>query len=182
MTQKYYVADHLTGVLVAKDLFNTGVLAQVRPGIVADDAGTIICQKSSLSLTSGTAFVANDTVELGILPVNHVLVDFILATDSWDSNASPTLAGSIGLWPGVVGDTAKLYSTVGTEGLSAGVFGKTAVSDFVRLKSPLFGRVAPSATVDRVIGLVITTAAATEVAANRVMDFYLFTRNARYGK
>jgi hypothetical protein len=153
-----------------------------RPPTTGNDQARVMCAKSSLSLVSGTVPVANDVFEVGILPADHVLVDFILTADSWDSNATPTLAANIGVMTGAVGDTARVYTAVGTEMGAAIVFGKTAVSVFVRLAAVAANRVAASKTVDRSIGMAITTAAATDVAATRQLDFQLFYRLARAGE
>jgi hypothetical protein len=182
MTVKYFVGSHLSGAIPALDVARTGVLPVRRPALVADRSGSVMCARSSLSLLSGTNLAATDVLELGILPAHHVIVDFILTTDSWDSNATPTLAGDIGVMTGTVGDTERIQTAVGTELGAAIVFGKTAVSVFVRLAAVAAGRVAASATVDRSIGIAITTAAATNPAATRQLDFFLFYRPARAGE
>lgn len=179
---KYFVGSHLSGTIPAKDINATGILPVRRPPPTDTHQGTVKCARSSLSLASGTNLVANDVLEVGILPADHVLVNWFLTSDSFDSNASPTLAANIGVMTGAVGDTSRDQTTVGTEGGAAIVFGKTGVSVFVRLAAVAWGRVAASKTADRSIGMAITTAAATDVAATRQLDFFLFYRLARAGE
>src|SRR6266571_4196993 len=129
---KYFVGSHLSGAIPALDVTGTGIVVQRIPPPIGDDQASVMCARSSLSLVSGTNPVAADVFEVGVLPADHVLVDFILTSDSWDSNASPTLAANIGVMTGAVGDTSRLTGAVGTEFGAAIVFGKTAVSVFVR--------------------------------------------------
>jgi hypothetical protein len=182
MTKLYLVGSHLSGTIPALDVTGTGILPIRRPPPTDTHQGTVKCARSSLSIVSGVHLVADDVMEIGILPADHVIVDWLLTCDSWDANASPTLAANIGVMTGTVGDTSRLTGTVGTELAAAVVFGKTAVSVFVRGSSVAAARVAASKTVDRSIGLTITTAAATEVAATRQLDFFLFYRLARAGE
>jgi hypothetical protein len=182
MTVKYFVGSHLSGAIPALDVARTGVLPVRRPPTVTDRAGVVLCARSSLSIASGTDLAATDVLEVGILPADHVIVDFMLASDSWDAHATPTLAGDIGVMTGTVGDTARIQTAVGTELGAAVKFGKSAVSDFLRLAAVAAARVAASKTVDRSIGIAITTAAATTVAAIRQLDFFLYYRPARMGE
>jgi hypothetical protein len=179
---KYFVGSHLSGAIPALDVTATGVLPVRIPPPIADDQASLLVAKSSLSLVSGTVLVANDVLEVGILPAYHVLVDFILTSDSWDSNATPTLAANIGVMTGLVGDTSRINTAVGTELAAAAVFGKTGVSVYVKCAAVAANRVAQSKTVDRSIGMACTTAAATDVAATRRLDFQLFYRLARAGE
>jgi len=179
---KYFVGNHLSGSIPALDVTATGILPVRRPPVAGSKQSGVMCAMSSLSLVSGTNLVANDVLEVGILPAYHVLVDFQLLSDSWDSNAAPTLAANIGVMTGVVGDTARVNTAVGTEFGAALVFGKTAVSVFLRNAAIAAARVASSKTVDRSIGMACTTAAATNPAATRQLDFLLFYRLARYGE
>lgn len=99
---------------------------------------------------------ANDTGAVGILPAGCVPVGLIVDSDRIDTNATGTIAASVGL---VNSDASDLSGTAWAAGIVAGRDGSSAV---VAL-APAAMRLAPADT-DRRIGIKFTAAAATKAA------------------
>jgi hypothetical protein len=171
----YYATNALTGTIVAAAL--TGQIVQRRPCITADDAGTVITECATISFASGVNPAANDVVELGILPADHVPVDWFLINDDFDSATSITAA--IGIMAGAVGDTTRVYTDVGVEALASGST-QLQAAGFLRCVAGTWARLAPSSA-DRSIGLTFP-AVGTAPATTRRLDFIYSYRWSRYGR
>jgi len=192
----YWVGSAIDGNSANKAAFGVSgsVKVQHSPPI-ADDVGTVLCVQSTLSVASGTNFTLNDVIEWAVLPADHVLVDWILSSDIQDSNAAPTFAVTIGLMTGTVGDATRTSAAnfAGTaEGANSVPFGKGTVTSPTYMRNGLYQtykldgviwpRVAPSATVDRSVGMFVQAVAATSPATTRRMDLQLFYKIAAYGQ
>lgn len=97
---------------------------------------------------------ANDAGSVGILPAGCVPVSIVYDSDDLDTNASPTIAASVGFMNAADSDLA----TVLVSGITASQNGTSAV-----LTSPALQRVAPTSD-DRRIGIKFTAASATKAA------------------
>lgn len=136
-----------------------------QPSITPDGAGEIYAVRGEYSLAAALAL--NDIIEMVKLPVDCVPVDFIIDTDDFDSNGAPTLAMSVGFTAGTVAE----FRAAAAVGQSAGI---------VRMDSTLVSRIAASETLERTVGLKVTTGPATGVAAGKI-GLTLFYRAERYG-
>lgn len=173
----YYATDIITGNLAAAAL--SGVQPFRRPTPVTDGVGDVMCDVGRVSFASGVNLAINDVIELAVLPANHVLVDWILVNDDFDS--ATTFTTKIGIMTGTPGDASRAIATVGVELLASGAttFQAAAVTRGSLIASVGAYRIAPS-TSDRSIGCGVV-AAPTNPASTRQLDFFLFYRAARYG-
>ena len=135
-----------------------------RPSITPDGSGEVYSVRGKVDLAAALAL--NDVIELVKLPAGCVPVDFTSDIDDLDSNATPTLAMSIGFTAGTVAE----FRAAGALGQSAGL---------VRMDSVLAPRVAPTEA-DRAVGMKVTTAPATG-ATSGTIGFTLFYRAANFG-
>jgi hypothetical protein len=172
----YYATNALTGNIVAAAL--TGQIVQRHPCIVADGAGDVITECATISFASGVNPVINDVIELGVLPADHVPIDWMLIGDDFDSATGVTIA--IGIMAGTVGDTTRVYTDVGVEALASGSTTLQAAA-FLRNVSVTWGRVAPTSG-DRSIGLTFAAAPTTNPSTTRRLDFIYSYRWSRYGR
>lgn len=107
-----------------------------------------------------TAYVANDILDLGILPANHVITRMTAVSDDLDSNGTPTVVFDVGIMSGEPGDTVSAR-TCGAEFFSASTLAQAGGVSAMSLKTGY--RVAPS-NVDRSIGVKFTAIQATAQA------------------
>lgn len=62
--------------------------------------------------------VANNIIDLGILPAGHTITEAVLIADDLDTNGTPTITLDVGLLSGTIGDAVSAR-TCGTELFSA---------------------------------------------------------------
>jgi hypothetical protein len=175
----YFASNQITGSTTAVAL--TGTVPVRTPVPVTDAVGEVLVQHATIIFPNGTLVPINSIIEMCTLPADHVPVDWALINDDFDS--ATTMQGRMGLLAGTPGDATRLIANVGAEILAAASTIPQAAA-FTRLghtaaQAVLFGRIAPS-TVDRTIAMAVT-AAPTDIAADRRMDFLFFYRAARYG-
>lgn len=171
----YYATNRLTGTIVAAAL--TGQIVQRQPVPISDGVGDVMVEHATISFASGVNPAANDVIELGILPADHVPVDWFLVNDDFDSTTSITIA--IGIMTGTVGDASRDYTTVGVEALASGST-QLQAAGFLRCVTGTWCRLAPSSA-DRSIGLTFP-AVGTAPATVRKLDFVYSYRWSRFGK
>jgi hypothetical protein len=128
------------------------ILAGRVPAITPAGA-EIVAQRGTIALVAAD-LDANDTGAVAILPAGCVLTGIIYDSDDLDTNASPTIAASVG----VVNAGETDLSTVLAAGITASQDGTAA-----HLVTKAMVALAPAAT-DRVIGIRFTAAAATKAA------------------
>jgi hypothetical protein len=187
----YYATNEITGNTTAVAL--TGVQVFRHPTVSARAAADVQSVTGTIILASGTNLAINDVIELVVLPADHIPLDFLLTTDQFDSNATPTLAANIGLMTGSIGDASRIQTAVGSTFGAAVKFGSVAgstaragqsngtASALTLVQYAQTIAQTTSNTADRSIGLAVTTAAATNPATARRLDFTLFFRWSRYG-
>jgi len=132
----------------------------------------LISQRFSISLA--TADLANGVIgAIGILPGGHVPVAFELDASQLDSNATPTLAYSVG----ILNAAGTALSTASADGGAAWATGQTtgrtaggSASGIV--PSRALKTAVQSALADRQIGILLTAAAATAVAGDLNLTLY----------
>lgn len=107
--------------------------------------------------TVEAALVANDVVEMVILPAGYVPVDSVLAVDDTDSNGTPTMTLDQGLITGVAG-AADNTRTCGNEAFAASTAPQTG--GVARPTKKDFAQIAPTSA-DRGMGVKVAAGAAT---------------------
>ena len=140
------------------------------PTIQATDT-SVICQRYPVNLT--TADLANGTCGVvGILPAGHIPVAFELDAAQLDSNASPTLAYSVG----VVNAAQSALSTATADGgaaLATGqTTGRTAGGSASGLVASRPMKTVAQSQADRQVGIILTAAAATAVAGQLALTLW----------
>lgn len=108
----------------------------------------------------GVTLLANDLIDIGILPANHTVHDMIIDTDDLDSNATPLISVDVGMMSGTPGDTVSAR-TVGQEFFAADTTARTG--GLSRMTRQTGMRVTPTGA-DRSIGVKINAAAATQAS------------------
>lgn len=98
---------------------------------------------------------ANDTGAVAILPAGCVPVGLVYDSDDLDTNASPTIAASVGPVNAAQTDLSSVWAS-GITGSQSGAAANVALSTAAM-------RLAPAAT-DTLIGIKFTAAAATKAA------------------
>lgn len=125
-----------------------------RQPVVFPAGSEVVAVRFPIDLVSGD-LDANDCGAVAILPAGCVPVGLVYDSDDLDTNASPTIAASVGLVNAAVDDLSSTWAS----GITASQNG-TAVN--VDLSAAAM-RLAPSAS-DRTIGIKFTAAAATKAA------------------
>jgi hypothetical protein len=107
-----------------------------------------------------TALASADILEAMELPEDHVPVDFMVDADDLDGGAGLTLS------VGVLNADKDDLSTAAADGGAVWMVDSTVgqAGGLVRPTTKTVTRVAPSSTTRRMLGLKVTTVAATEVA------------------
>ncbi len=154
-------------------IFQTNDAKGIKPAPIPGDSD-VVAVRYEYSLAA--ALVINDRIELGVLPADHVPVDFAVDCDDLDTNATPTITLDCGIMSGTPG-VADVARTVGTEFLSASTVAQAG--GVVRAATVGAFRVAP-ATSDRSVGVLVKAAPATGAAAGKI-GLTLYYRSARYG-
>lgn len=178
----YYASSLITGSTTAVAKTTAIPLLQPYPSVMS--AGEVSSVIGSISFASGTNPVANDVVELCILPAGCVVVDWYMLNDDFDTSGSPTITIKGGLISGTPGDATRDYTKVGAELWAAGTTLLQGAA-FTRMNTTtaaqMVWRLAPSES-DRSLGFTFDAAATTNPAAARRIDFALFYRSASYGR
>lgn len=120
---------------------------------------------------------AADILEALELPEDHVPVDFEVDADDLDTNATPTITLSAGLLNAGKTDLSSAADDGGAVWLANSTIAQTA--GLVRPTTVAVKRVVPKAATRRMVGLKVTTVAATKAAGN--VGFTLRYRAAHYG-
>jgi hypothetical protein len=132
--------------------------------VVGDCSGEIVRNVYEINFAEapfrGVTFLANDLIDIGILPANHVVTDMIIDTDDLDSNGTPLISVDVGMMSGTPGDTISAR-TVGQEFFAADVTARTG--GMTRMTRQQGLRVAATGA-DRSIGVKINAAAATQAS------------------
>lgn len=145
----------------------------VKPAPIADESD-VVAVRYKYSLAAALAL--NDRIEMGVLPADHVPVDFVVDCDDLDSNGAPTITLDCGIMSGTPG-VADATRTVGTEFLSASTVAQAG--GVVRAATVGAFRVAPAST-DRSVGFLVKAAPATGATTGDI-GITLYYRPARYG-
>jgi hypothetical protein len=129
--------------------------------VVGDCAGDLIRNIYEIDLSiapfKGVTFLANDVVDIGTLPANHIVSDVIIDTDDLDSNGTPLISLDVGMMTGTPGDTVNSRTT-GNEFFAADTTARTG--GVARMTKSAGLRVAPVGY-DRSIGVKFAAVAAT---------------------
>lgn len=141
-------------------LFQSKWATGLKQAPVSREAGGVVVERYSFTITAD--MLANDIIELGILPAYHTVVDAILVVDE-----AGTATYDVGIMSGVVGvpDAAR---TCGNE-----LFASVADASTHRITKAAGLRLAATGS-DRSIGVKVLGAGIT--AANQVIDLILFTK------
>jgi dihydroxyacetone kinase len=115
--------------------------------------GEVVAQRDTIAMVAADLDI-NDAGAVTILPAGCELVGIIYDSDDLDTNASATITASVG----VMNDTDTDLATVLASGVNASRDGTA-----VQLVTPAMLRLA-AASVDRLIGIKFTAAAATKAA------------------
>lgn len=129
------------------------------PTVTADCAGDTVVNDYFFDITAAQ-IVANDIIDIGVLPAYHTVGDAILIVDDLDSNGTPTIALDVGIMSGTPGDTASAR-TCGNELYAADTTARTGGASRM---SKTAGFTIQATEADRSIGVKIQTAAATAQA------------------
>ncbi|MBH2008288.1 MAG: hypothetical protein I8H71_01175 [Xanthomonadaceae bacterium] len=127
-----------------------------------------LVSKVPVDVTLPATAAANDIIELSGLPPGVALVDYDIVAPQLDSNGTPTLAFSLGVLNAGKTDLATVYET----GLT---FGRTASGSISRCGNAAAAQADRSAA--RVLGLKVTTAAATAAMAGKTFTAILHLRH-----
>lgn len=132
--------------------------------ITADCAGDSIRNVYEINFAEapfrGVTLLANDLIDIGILPANHTIVDMAIDTDDLDSNGAPLISLDVGILSGTPGDTVSAR-TMGNEFFAADTTARTG--GVSRMTKSAGFRVAPTGA-DRSIGVKVVAAAATQAS------------------
>ena len=140
-------------------------------------AGEVISNRYTFRLGRDgvpSTLLANDIVDIGILPANCTIEDILIDTDDMDTNGTPTISLDVGIMSGTPGDVVSARTLVA--GQEAFVGDTTArTGGIARTTRQQILRVAP-APVDRSIGVRVATAAATWAAAGTALTVQVAIR------
>lgn len=115
-------------------------------------AGSLVVNPFFVDLKTAD-LVANNVIDLGILPAGHTIHGAVLAPDDLDTGATLTL--DVGIMSGVIGDAVNAR-TVGTELYAASTAAQTGVP--VTASTTKSAHTIPAAAFDRSIGVKIVGA------------------------
>lgn len=147
---------------IFKSLFVTG-----HKPVPVVDCSDVVAYRAEVSLPATLA--AGDVIQIGSLPADHLLADFIVDSDDLDGGAALSLDFGVFNPAGTAistdlkdGGGSLLTTTVGQGG------------GIARPTSKAFTRIEPETT-NRSIGLIVGTAAATPVAGKIGVTVFLRT-------
>lgn len=126
-------------------------------------AGVEVAQLFEIALPAA-ALVANDIIELGVLPAYNSISDAILVCDDLDTGGAPAMAFDVGIMSGEVGDKDSVR-TCGAEIFAASNVGQAGGVARTTLASAF---TIGATDKDRSIGVKITTAAATQAVGAKL--------------
>lgn len=132
---------------------------RVRNTVNGDCAGDVVVNRFFVDLAAAD-LVANNVIDLGVLPAGHTVVDAVLIPDDLDTNGTPTITLDVGLMSGTPGDGVSVR-TVGAELFSASTAAQTGAVANMALKT---GFTIQSSAADRSIGVKVVAGAATGAA------------------
>lgn len=144
-------------------LIQSGWATRQRNTVTADCAGEEVAQLFEIALPAA-ALVANDIIELGVLPAYNSISDAILVCDDLDTGGTPALAFDVGIMSGEVGDKDSVR-TCGAEIFAASNVGQAGGVARTTLASAF---TIAATDKDRSIGVKITTAAATQAVGAKL--------------
>ncbi len=104
--------------------------------------------------------VANNIIDIGILPAGHSIVSAVLIADDLDTNGTPTLTLDVGILSGTIGDAVSAR-TCGTELFAASNAAQTGATVSATSKTAFTIVASPE---NRSIGARVVTGAATGAA------------------
>jgi hypothetical protein len=170
----YYGSNLITGVVSATALTRAPTIQ--RPVTSTSEAGGTVWQRARISFATTITLVGHtttgDVIEMGLLPPNSKLVDFVLYNDEIDSHGTPTLTCKAGIMTGTPGDITRAAATVGEELLTAAstTFRDAAVSRHGLSAAQALALQSHSISAsERSIGVALTAAVATSPATVRVL-------------
>jgi len=144
-------------------------VAARKPLTESSRAGELISNMAEF-LVPAAALGVGDIIEFPGIPAYHVLDAITVLSDQVDSNGTPTITYDLDYLTGYPGDLAGLQSASRTmsNGLNPGAAGVPlrAGGTLANTAVAMARQVASSS--DRAIGMKITAAAATQVAAARI--------------
>lgn len=175
----YFATNEITGTTTAAAL--TGQQPLRRPPNIANGIGEVQQVTGTIIFASGVNIATNDVIELCVLPADHVLIDWMLLNDDFDSAATLTI--KIGHIAGTPGNANRVLADVGVELLASGattlqapaVTRGSVVASIAGMRTMM-----TPATADRSIGLGVV-AGPTNPATIRQLDFIMYYRWQRYG-
>lgn len=126
---------------------------------VSGEAGAVKTERFTFTVPAGLTLLANDIIELCVLPAYHTVVDAILVIDE-----AGTATYDVGLMSGTPGDTDQAR-TAGNE-----LFAGAADASATRMTKSAGFRIAP-VQADRSIGVKVL--GASVVGAGQVIDLVL---------
>jgi hypothetical protein len=132
---------------------------RVRNTINGDCHGDVVVNRFFVDLLVAD-LVANNVIDLGILPAGHTITDAVLLPDDLDTNGTPTITLDVGIMSGTPGDGVSAR-TVGAEMFSASTAAQTGAVAAMTLKT---GFTLTASAADRSIGAKIVTGPATAAA------------------
>lgn len=133
----------------------TKTYTNVRPLYTPDDADS--CYSSIPVEFPSTALAANDIIALCTIPAGLRHTDYKIIFPDVDSNGAPAFAFSIGVANAGLTDLATVYAAGITAGQSSAIYRPTTGAHFEQ-----------DYTVDRVLAIKVTTAAATYAGSGKV--------------
>lgn len=126
---------------------------------VANRKGDVSANQFYVDLKAAD-LVANNIIDLGVLPAGQTIVDAVLIADDLDTNGTPTITLDVGILSGTVGDAVSVR-TCGTELFAASNAAQTGATVRVSAKSAF---TIPAAGHNRSIGAKVVAGAATGAA------------------
>lgn len=137
-----------------------GALRRQAP--VSGEAATVKTERFTYTVPVGVTLLANDIIELAVLPAYHTVVDAIVVIDE-----AGTATYDVGLMSGIPGDTDQAR-TAGNE-----LFAGAADASTTRMSKTAGFRIVPTQG-DRSIGVKVL--GASVVGAGQVIDLVLSTK------
>lgn len=129
-------------------------ITEGQPAITGGQAGVVVCNDGACAVPDTLA--ADDIVQLAYLPAGHKPIDVIFETTDLDTHGTPAIEVSIGV---VNADADDLVAT--TNFITTSTVAQTGG---VARADVLNGLQLGATTADRIIGVKVTTVAATEAA------------------
>lgn len=126
----------------------------------SDKRGQAVVNRFFVDLKAAD-LVANNIIDLGILPAGHAITEAALVSDDLDTNGTPTLTLDVGILSGTIGDAVSAR-TCGTELFSASTAAQTGAT--VTTATTKSAYTVAASNDNRSIGAKVVTGAATGAA------------------